>query len=97
SDHFYLHTGIERLPDVCYYTEVVMRPEVQYEYIINRHFYLSARAGVSTVLKGGLYQKNRKGIKVSGENGTVELSPIVKQDRSPIPFFNVGLSYSIFK
>lgn len=42
-------------------------------------------------------KKNRKGIKVKNEEGKTEAEPIVKQDRSPIPFFNVGVSYSLFR
>ena len=44
-----------------------------------------------------LYKKNRKGIKVKDEEGKTEVEPVVKQDRSPIPFFNVGVLYSLFK
>lgn len=86
GDNFYLRTSLPDAPSVCYYSEAVLKPEILYEYIINRHFYLSARAGVSTVIKGALYTKGRK-----------ELSTKIEQDRSPIPFFNVGVSYSLFK
>lgn len=86
GDNFYLHTNLPDAPSVCYYSEAVLKPEILYEYIINRHFYLSARAGVSTVIKGALYTKSRK-----------ELGTDMEQDRSPIPFFNVGVSYSLFK
>ncbi len=86
ADNFYLRTSLPDAPSVCYYSEVTLKPEVLYEYIINRHFYLSARAGVSTVIKGALYTKSRK-----------ELNTEIEQDRSPIPFFNVGVSYSLFK
>lgn len=86
GDNFYLRTNLPDAPSVCYYSEAVLKPEILYEYIINRHFYLSARAGVSTVIKGALYTKSRK-----------ELSTEMEQKRSPTPFFNVGVSYSLFK
>lgn len=86
ADNFYLRTGLPDTPSVCYYSEVALEPEVLYEYIINRHFYLSARAGISTVIKDALYTKSRK-----------ELSTETEHDRSPVPFFNVGVSYSLFK
>lgn len=38
-----------------------------------------------------------KGIKVKNEDGKTDVEPIVKQDSSPIPFFNVGVSYSLFR
>lgn len=86
SDNFYLRTTLPDSPSVCYYSEAVLKPETLYEYIINRHFYLSARAGISTVIKGALYTKSRK-----------ELSTDIEQKRSLTPFFNVGVSYSLFK
>lgn len=97
TDNFYLKTDLEGIPSICFYSDAVLKPEIHYEYIINRHFYLSAHAGLSMVMKGGLYTKNRKGVKVKNEEGKTEVEPIVKQDRSPIPFFNVGVSYSLFK
>lgn len=100
SDNFYLKTEMEGAPKICYYSDAVLKPEINYEYIINKHLYLSAHAGLSMVMKGGLYKKNRKGVKVKtevhGEERT-EVEPVVKQSRSPIPFFNIGLSYSLFK
>lgn len=97
SDNFYLKTKLEGAPEICFYADAVLKPEIHYEYIINKHIYLSAHTGVSMVMKGGLYKKNRKGIKVKNEKGKNEVEPIVKQDRSPIPFFNIGISYSLFK
>lgn len=97
SDNFYLKTELEGAPEICYYSDAVLKPEIHYEYIINKHIYLSVHTGVSMVMKGGLYKKNRKGIKVKNEEGKNEVEPLVKQDRSPIPFFNVGISYSLFK
>lgn len=89
GDNFYLHTDLSELPSVCYYSEVVIKPEVLYEYIINKHFYLSARTGISVPLKSGLYTKGRKEIKLTGEH--------LEQDRLLIPFFHVGISYSLFR
>lgn len=97
SESFYLHTDLEGAPEICYYSDAMLKPEINYEYIINKHLYISVHAGVSMVMKGGLYKKNRKGINVRNEEGKAEVEPVVKQDRSPIPFFNVGVSYSLFK
>lgn len=97
SDNFYLKPGLEGMPEVCYYSEAVIKPEIHYEYIINRHFYLSFHAGLSVVMKGGLYTKSRKGIRMEGENEIEKDRDMVKQERSPVPFFNVGVSYSLFR
>lgn len=97
GESFYLETKLDDVPSVCYYSDAVLKPEVCYEYIIGKHLYLTAHAGVSMVMKGGLYRKNRKGIKVKGDDGKSDIEPLVKQDRSPIPFFNIGISYSLFK
>lgn len=97
ADNFYLRPNIEGVPAVCYYSEAVLRPEVNYEYIISRHFYISVRAGASMVMKGGLYTKNRKGVKVTADDGSTESQPLVQQSRPVTPFFSVGLSYSLFK
>lgn len=97
ADNFYLKTDLEGKSSVYYYSDAVLKPEIHYEYIINRHFYLSAHAGLSMVMKGGLYTKNRKGVKIKNEDGKTEVEPIVKQDRSPVPFINAGISYSLFK
>lgn len=97
GESFYLKTNLDGVPQVCYYSDAVLKPEVCYEYIIGKHLYLTAHAGLSMVMRGGLYRKNRKGIKVKDDDGKSEVEPLVKQKRSPIPFFNVGLSYSLFK
>lgn len=97
SENFYLKTNLKDISEICYYSDAVLKPEIHYEYIINKHFYLSVHIGVSMVMKSGLYKKNRKGIKVKNEEGKNEVEPIVKQDRSPIPFFNIGISYSLFR
>ena len=97
TDNFYAQTSLVGAPSVCYFSEVVMKPEVQYEYIINRHFYLTAHIGLSMVLKSALYNKNQKDVELTNENGERTKAPILEQDRSPVPFINVGLSYSLFK
>ena len=95
-ENFYLNSGLEGVPSTCFYSDAVMKPEIVYEYIINRHFYLSARAGMSMVLKGGLYTKNRKDIRIKDGSGA-DVDATIKQDRTPIPFFNIGVSYCLFK
>lgn len=100
SNNFYLKTELEGAPKICYYSDAVLKPEINYEYIINKHLYISAHAGLSMVMKSGLYKKNRKGVKVKTESHgkeQTEIEPVVKQDRNIIPFFNIGISYSLFK
>lgn len=86
GENFYLHPDLPDAPSVCCYNEAVVKPEVLYEYIINRHFYTSARTGLSTAIKGALYTKSRHDLPVEME-----------QKRAAVPFFQVGLSYSLFK
>lgn len=86
GDNFYLRTDMSGSSSVCCYSEFALKSEILYEYIINRYFYLSARTGISTEIKGALYTKSRK-----------ELSTEIEQKRSLIPFFNVGVSYSLFR
>lgn len=96
SDNFYIKADLEGKPRVYYYNEAVVKPELLYEYIINRHFYISARAGLSTLVKGGLYTKKRKELEIADvENGGKK--SFLKTERSAVPFFNVGVSYSLFK
>ena len=97
SDNFYMRPNIENIPETCYFSEANLNPEISYEYIINKHIYIVARAGVSMVMMGGPYNTNRKGLKVVNEEGQTEIEPLVKIDRSPVPFLNVGISYSLFK
>ena len=85
------------VPDICYFSEATLNPEIVYEYIINKHFYLVARAGASMVMMAGLYSDTRKGIKVRNEEGQTEVEPLVKMKRNMVPFFNLGVSYSLFK
>lgn len=97
ADSYYLKSSIGGAPTTYYYSDAVLKPEIHYEYIINRYFYLSAHAGLAMVMKGGLYTKNRKGVKEKNSNGKSKIAPVVKQAHSPVPFFNVGVSYSLFK
>lgn len=96
ADDFYLKTDVEGTPNVYLYKEAVVKPEVLYEYIINNQFYIYARAGISTPIKGGLYTKSRKELKIADttDDGT---GAFYKLERSAIPFFNIGVSYSLFK
>lgn len=73
----------------------MVKPEICYEYIISRYFYLSVRAGLSVPIKAGLFTKGRKGLDSNGEEEGSD--PSIKQDRKAHPFFNFGLSYSFFK
>ena len=96
ADEFYLKSDVEGTSHVYLYREAVVKPEIHYEYIINRQFYLSAHVGYSALIKGGLYTKKRKELKVvDEENGGKE--SFYQLDRSAVPFFNVGVSYSLFK
>lgn len=60
-----------------------------------KKFYISARAGISAPIKGGLYTKSRKELKIADttDDGT---EAFYKLERSAIPFFNIGVSYSLF-
>jgi hypothetical protein len=62
SENFYFKPGLDYLPKTCFYTKATIKPEIVYEYIINKHFYLIARAGGSAVIRGGVYGTDRKGI-----------------------------------
>lgn len=96
ADNFYLKSDLEGASRVYCYQEAVVKPEIHYEYIINRQFYLSAHAGFSALVKGGLYTKKRKELKIAdAENAGKE--SFFQLDRSAAPFFNVGVSYSLFK
>lgn len=97
GESFYLKTNLRGFSETCYYSDAVFKPEIHYEYIINKHFYLSVHAGLSTVIKSGLYQKNRKEVNLVDENGRMKKGPIIEQERPLIPFFNFGISYSLFK
>lgn len=88
SDNFYIKPGITDLPKTCFFQETTIKPQIAYEYIINKHFYLIARGGISSVIQGGLYKTNRKG---------VDGDPLIEFTRPTTPFFNLGFSYNIFK
>ncbi|WP_455639882.1 hypothetical protein [Parabacteroides sp.] len=94
-ESFYLKTNLKGMPETCYYSDAVLKPEIHYEYIINKHFFLFTHVGLSIGTKSGLYNKNRKSIKV--KEGKNEVEQIFKQKHSPIPFINFGVSYSLFK
>lgn len=87
TEHFYLRPGLEGLSETCYYSKTVVRPEVVYECILDKHFYLIVRAGAQGVINGGLYNTNRKG------DGS---DPLVKISHPMTPFVNIGCSYNIF-
>lgn len=96
ADEFYLKSDVGGTSCVRLYREALVKPEIHYEYIINRQFYISARAGFSALVKGGLYTKKRKELMIADEgNGGKE--SFYKLDRSAVPFFNIGVSYSLFK
>lgn len=88
SEHFYLKPGMKDVPEEAFFNKSTIKPELVYEYIIDKHFYLIARAGGSAIIGGGIYGTNRKGI---------DGDPYVKFKQPMTPFFNVGFSYNIFK
>ena len=88
SERFYMRPDMTDLPQTCLYNETTIKPELVYEFIINKHFYLIARGGGSAIIQSGLYKTNRKGI---------DGDPLVEFDRSVQPFFNLGFSYNLFK
>ena len=88
NEHFYMESGIETLPKVSFFNKTTIKPGIVYEYIINNHFYLTARAGAAAIIKGGLYKRNRKSV-----NG----DPYVEFTQPMTPFFNLGFSYNLFK
>lgn len=96
SDNFYIKPGVEDVPEMCFYSKTSIKTGFVYEYIINKHFYFSASAGASLVVGGGLYKKNRKGIKVVDEDGRVKEDPYVKIKQPVMPYVKLGISYNIF-
>ncbi len=88
SERFYMRPNLEDLPETSLFSETTIKPELVYEFIINKHFYLIARGGGSAIIQSGLYKTDRKGI---------DGDPLVKFDRSVQPFFNLGFSYNLFK
>ncbi|WP_165044442.1 hypothetical protein [Dysgonomonas sp. ZJ709] len=87
SEHFYMKPGMKGIPEVSFFNRTVIKPEIVYEYIINKRFYLIARSGGSALISGGLYGTNRKGI---------DGDPYIKFKQPMTPFLNVGFSYNIF-
>lgn len=96
ADNFYLRSDLTGTTQVYWYNEVVVKPEIHYEYIINQQFYLSARVGCSALMKGGLYTRKRKEVMIADE-GSGGMESFLKLERSAVPFFNVGVSYSLFR
>lgn len=96
AEQFYIQSDITGTENTYFYSDALLRPELCYEYIINRHLYLAARIGASMVMKGGLYSKSRKGIDTYDSSGHSTVEPQVKQTRQMQPFFNIGISYSLF-
>lgn len=88
SENFYIKTDIPDLPKTCFFSESTVKPQIVYEYIINKHFYLIARGGASSIIQSGIYKTNRKGL---------DGDPYIELSRSTMPFFNLGFSYNIFK
>lgn len=88
SEHFYMKSGMENVPEVSFFNRTTIKPEIVYEYIINKRFYLIARGGGSALINGGLYGTNRKGI---------DGDPYVKLKQPVTPFLNAGFSYNLFK
>lgn len=88
GERFYVKTNLEGLPETSLYNETTIKPELVYEFIINKHFYLIARGGGTALIQSGFYKTNRK-----GDGG----DPLVDFDRSIQPFFNLGFSYNLFK
>ncbi|SHG25668.1 DUF6268 family outer membrane beta-barrel protein [Dysgonomonas macrotermitis] len=88
GERFYMRPEIEGLPKTCLYSSTAIKPQLVYEFIINKHFYLIARGGASGVINSGFYKTDRKG---------VDGDPLVEFSRSMTPFFNLGFSYNLFK
>lgn len=88
NEHFYFESDMKGLPKTSFFNKTTIRPEFVYEYIINNHFYLIARGGGSTMVSGGVFGTNRKG---------VDGDPYLKFKQPMTPFVNIGFSYNIFK
>jgi len=88
SEQFYFKPNTTGLPKTSLYTSTTIKPEITYEYIINKHFHLIARGGASSLIKSGFYKTNRKGI---------DGDPYMEFSRPVTPFFYLGFSYNIFK
>lgn len=87
SEHFYMSSNITNLPKTTYFRKTLIKPELVYEYIIDKHFYLNARAGVYKVISGGIYKTNRKKLNDGYE---------IKYKEPLTPYVSVGCSYNIF-
>lgn len=86
-DGFYLKdTAKYDLPDKAYYNKVMIDPELVYEYVISKHFLLTAKTGTNLYFMNGIYKSNRKGI---------DGDPLIKMNSKKSMFFNVGISYNL--
>lgn len=94
---FYLKPYIDGEDRLCYFSSASFSPEIIYEYIINDKFYIAARAGISAPLTNGVYTPNRKEITYYNSDGQKKSAPILEIDRKVTPFFNIGVSYRLFK
>lgn len=74
------------LQDKVYYNKVMIDSEFVYEFIISKHFLLTAKTGTNIYFMNGIYKSNRKGI---------DGDPLIKMDSKKSAFFNVGLSYNL--
>lgn len=88
SEQFYLRPDIDGLPKTCIYNKTSIKPEIVYEYIVNKRFFFIARGGGSQLIQGGLFKTNRKGI---------DGDPYIELSQSMTPFFYLGFSYNLFK
>lgn len=87
GEGYYVRTQADGIPSSCYYQKAVLKPELVYEYIIDNRLFFVARGGVATVLKSGLYDKDRGGF---GADAYVDF------DTPVTPFLQLGVSYSFF-
>lgn len=89
AEMFYCKPRSEQLPETALFKLVNLKAELDYEYIINDHFYLIARCGVTKPFESGFFKVNRKGKGVC--------SPLVDYSQRATSFFNIGFSYNIWK
>ena len=85
-DGFYLKTNAYELPENIYYNKVMINPELMYEYILSKHFLITAKMGTNLYFTNGFYKPNRKGI---------DGDPLIKMKSQEAVFFNIGISYNL--
>lgn len=88
NEHFYLKSSVNSESKTFFYNKTSIKPEIIYEYIINKHFYLMLQAGGTKVVDAGLFRTNRKGI---------DGDPYIRLTQPMTPFFYMGFSYNLFK